>query len=134
MKQMAIGQKWKTRDGSAAEITGHNASTNYEWFGTVAGQTGCWTQNGSAYNYSASDLIELYEDVTPKSALDIQISGSHYKDMVIQPVEFIHRNKLSFIVGNVIKYVCRADKKGGATDLEKARHYIDLLIELEKAK
>ncbi len=65
------------------------------------------------------------------NALDIQVGGSHYKDMVIQPVEFIYKNKIGFIPGNVIKYVCRADKKGGVEDLKKARHYIDLLIELE---
>ena len=60
-----------------------------------------------------------------------QVGGSHYKDFVIQPAEFIHKNKLSFLVGNVIKYCCRYGAKGGKTDLLKARHYIDLLIELE---
>jgi hypothetical protein len=33
--------------------------------------------------------------------------------------------------GNVIKYVSRWRKKNGIADLEKAKHYIDLLIELE---
>jgi hypothetical protein len=33
--------------------------------------------------------------------------------------------------GNVIKYVSRWKEKNGIKDLEKAKHYIDLLIELE---
>ena len=63
-----------------------------------------------------------------------QVGGSHYKDMAIQPVEFIHRNKIGFIEGSVIKYVCRWRNKGGAEDLRKARHFLDLLIEMEQAK
>jgi hypothetical protein len=65
------------------------------------------------------------------SALEKQVSGSHYKDFPIQPVEFIHRNNIPYIEGNVIKYISRWRDKGGLADLEKAKHYIDLLIELE---
>ena len=36
-----------------------------------------------------------------------QIGGSHYKDMKIQPSEFINDNKLLFAEGNAIKYICR---------------------------
>jgi len=65
------------------------------------------------------------------SALEKQVSGSHYKDFPIQPVEFIHKNNIPYIEGNVIKYISRWRDKGGLADLEKAKHYIDLLIELE---
>lgn len=65
------------------------------------------------------------------SAFDTQVSGSHYRDMPIQPAEFIHRNGLGYIVGCVIKYLCRYKSKNGRQDLEKARHYIALLIESE---
>ena len=68
------------------------------------------------------------------TALDQQIGGSHYKDFAIQPVEFIHRNGIDFLSGNVIKYVCRWKSKGGLNDLEKAKHYIELLIELSTTK
>lgn len=60
-----------------------------------------------------------------------QVGGGHYRDMVIQPVEFIHANSIGYFEGNVIKYVTRWRKKNGIADLEKARHYIDLLIQLE---
>lgn len=61
-----------------------------------------------------------------------QIGGRHYADMVIQPFEYIHKNGLGFAEGSVIKYVSRWRKKGGIQDLEKARHFIDLLIEMER--
>lgn len=67
-----------------------------------------------------------------KSALELQVGGTHYKDMAIQPVEFIHANNIGFLEGNVIKYVSRWRNKNGIADLEKAKHYIELLIELEK--
>lgn len=69
---------------------------------------------------------------TVEEAIHRQVAGSHYKDMPIQPAEFIHANALGYFEGNVVKYVSRWRKKGGVADLEKAKHYIDLLIELEK--
>ena len=65
------------------------------------------------------------------SALKEQVAGSHYKDMAIQPFEYIHRNNIGFAEGSVIKYVSRWRSKGGIDDLKKARHFIDLLIEME---
>lgn len=64
--------------------------------------------------------------------LETQINGSHYKELAIQPVEFIHANGIGYMEGNVIKYVTRWRSKGGVADLHKARHYIDLLLELEQ--
>jgi len=58
-----------------------------------------------------------------------QVGGSHYKDMVVQPSEFINKNKLQFAEGNAIKYICRHAHKGEVQDLEKAKHYIDMIIE-----
>lgn len=66
-----------------------------------------------------------------KTALSFQVGGSHYKDFKIQPIEFIHANKIPFFEANAIKYLCRWRNKNGIQDLEKAKHYIDLLIELE---
>ena len=68
------------------------------------------------------------------SSLSKQVSGSHYKDLPIQPVEYIHANALGYMEGNVIKYISRWRKKNGIADLEKAKHYIELLIELETHK
>ena len=67
----------------------------------------------------------------PKTALARQEGGQHYKDMAIQPFEYIHANGIGFAEGCVIKYVSRWRAKGGVEDLKKARHFLDLLIEAE---
>ena len=64
--------------------------------------------------------------------LKTQVSGSHYKNFKIQPVEFIYSNNIPFIEGNIIKYICRWKDKNGIDDLEKIKHYCDLLISLSK--
>ena len=65
------------------------------------------------------------------SALDVQIGGVHYAAKAIQPAQYIHANDIGFFEGNVIKYVTRWKDKGGLEDLRKAKHYIELLLELE---
>ena len=64
---------------------------------------------------------------------DTQVGGNHYKDMKIQPAEFINKNEMKFAEGNAIKYICRHVNKGGLQDLEKAKHYIDMIIERDYA-
>lgn len=66
-----------------------------------------------------------------RSALDSQVGGDHYKSMKIQPAEYIHANCIPFLEGNAIKYLSRWRAKNGVADLQKARHCIELLIELE---
>lgn len=65
------------------------------------------------------------------SALDKQVSGDHYKDCKIQPIEYIFANGLSYLEGNVIKYTTRHSKKNGRKDIEKAIHYLELILEME---
>ena len=60
-----------------------------------------------------------------------QIGGNHYLKYKIQPIEFILKNDIPFIEGNIIKYVLRHKQKNGIEDLKKAKHYIDLLIDHE---
>ena len=67
------------------------------------------------------------------SAYKKQIGGRHYMDMAVQPSEFINKNKLQFAEGNAIKYICRHANKGEVQDLEKAKHYIDMIIERDYA-
>lgn len=63
------------------------------------------------------------------SAHDRQVGGHHYKDMAIQPSDFITKNGLSWNCGNAVKYICRHKAKNGREDLEKAIHYLELEIE-----
>ena len=66
------------------------------------------------------------------SKLREQVGGDHYSKLAIQPVTYINANGLSYLQGNVIKYVTRYKDKNGLQDLQKAKHYIDMLIELEE--
>lgn len=68
------------------------------------------------------------------SALEKQIGGDHYRKLKIQPMEYSMANGLDPCQHTIIKYVTRFRDKGGIADLEKAKHTIDLLIELERAK
>lgn len=65
-------------------------------------------------------------------ASDKQVGGSHYKDCKIQPVEYIVGNDLTFLEGNIIKYITRHRRKGeGRKDIEKVIHYAEMILEME---
>ena len=58
-----------------------------------------------------------------------QVGGNHYKDMVMQPSEFINKNRLPFAEGSAIKYICRHAVKGKEQDIDKAIHYLEMILE-----
>lgn len=66
------------------------------------------------------------------SALNVQVGGSHYKNMAMQPVEFAVKARLSFIQGCIVKYVSRYKSKNGKQDIEKVIHFAKLAIELNE--
>jgi len=57
------------------------------------------------------------------------ISPSYYQKGSIEVTDYITSNEMSFIEGNIIKYVTRYKDKSGIQDLRKARWYLDKLIE-----
>lgn len=98
-------------------------------------QTGKWW-DGDSPGRKARFPANQYAvpDTTAAPSLDplaSQVGGSHYKDYTIQPVEFIHANKLPFLEGCVIKRVCRHRAKNGAEDIRKAIHELQLILKLE---
>lgn len=62
-------------------------------------------------------------------ASERQVGGSHYKDLPIQPGEYIRKNGIGWYEGNAIKYITRHKQKGGKQDIEKAIHYLELVLE-----
>ena len=62
-------------------------------------------------------------------SLNKQVDGDHYKGMKIQPAHFINENQLLFAEGNAIKYICRHKLKGKRKDIEKAMHYLEMILE-----
>ena len=66
---------------------------------------------------------------TNYDSLEEQVGGKHYRNMKIQPAEFINENKLLFAEGNAIKYICRHSVKGKEEDIKKAIHYLEMILE-----
>lgn len=58
-----------------------------------------------------------------------QINPSHYKQGKIETYDFIFEKKLSYALGNVIKYIVRHKFKGGVVDLKKALWYLQREID-----
>ena len=73
-----------------------------------------------------NEMIKNSVQVTKK-----QIGGNHYKDFEIMPIEYISKNKLDFLEGNIIKYISRHKHKNGAEDIKKVIHYAELILELK---
>ena len=84
----------------------------------------CSFFNGS----NAMTNKEMFKGVVYKS-LEEQVGGKHYRSMKIQPAQFINENKLLFAEGNAIKYICRHSMKGKRQDIEKAIHYLEMILE-----
>lgn len=76
--------------------------------------------------------MSFNEGEVRRGALQEQVGGTHYTQMAIQPLEYILANKLDYCEANVVKYVSRWRSKNGIQDLEKAKHYITILIERAK--
>jgi len=70
----------------------------------------------------------MFKDLSYDS-LNKQVDGTHYKGMKIQPAQFINENNLLFAEGNAIKYICRHKLKGKQKDIEKAIHYLEMILE-----
>ena len=80
------------------------------------------------YSHATRSREELRMDSRPS---ETQVGGGHYRKYAIQPSEFIHRNKLGWCEGNAVKYLTRHRDKNGRQDIEKAIHYLQLLLEWE---
>jgi hypothetical protein len=78
-------------------------------------------------------LIEEYEKVFMTKANEKQIGGDHYKSS-IQHWDYVIANDLDYFQAQITKYVTRWRKKGGIKDLEKALHFLEKYIEVEKMK
>ena len=84
------------------------------------------------HTHERKEMIPMIEEHNP---LDIQVAGGHYKGKRIQPVEYISANNLNFLEGCVVKRITRWRDKPSAErfqDLEKIKHEVDLLIEMER--
>lgn len=79
------------------------------------------------------------DDITPqewdkvgkKAPLERQVGGDHYKNLSIQPIEYVMANGMDYCEANIVKYITRHHAKGGAEDVRKVIHYAELLLQLK---
>ena len=68
----------------------------------------------------------LTKSSTKREAVDKVNHPPHYKVGGIETIDFIEAKKLNYNLGNVIKYITRADHKGSRNeDLKKALWYLN---------
>ena len=107
---------------------GESVDLKPEWLKLASHEDILNSENMREQAYNAASYIADEHEVNP---MEIQVGGDHYKKCKIQPVEYIHANGLDFFQGNIVKYITRFRDKGGKADLEKIKHYCNMLIELE---
>lgn len=66
--------------------------------------------------------------------LDKQVGGQHYKNMKIQPIDYILQNNLGYCEANVIKYISRHKTKNKKQDILKAIHYCEIILRTQYAE
>ncbi len=74
-------------------------------------------------------LNKVYDNASDEEDELWNKGGDYYKEYKIQPSQFINKNELGFAEGNVIKYICRHKSKGKKSDILKAIHYCEMIIE-----
>lgn len=96
-----------------------------------------WQENKAFW--AAEHAAECATQIPQKQkASSTQVGGSHYKHFKIQPYQYCYENNLNNLQSEIISYVSRYPFKWKDNvakqieDLEKAKHSIDLLIELIK--
>jgi len=128
-------KKNRQQTGALKKVSG--PTPNEIWFVDNATSI-MYRENGTCHTDPSQscdeDIVDTIVDSTPSSANAIQHGGTHYKSKAIEPWDYIAANQLGYFEGNVVKYVSRWKEKGGITDLKKAIHFIQKLIEVEEAK
>jgi len=99
------------------------------------GQESLRNKNRRKKRMLTAQMAKPTDPMPEQTPLQKQTGGTHYKNMPIQPAEYAEKNGLSLLEGNVVKYITRWKLKGQPlSDLEKAKHCIDLLIEIHGVK
>jgi hypothetical protein len=83
---------------------------------------------------NTEELVRDLKDFANRQFDDITKPEHYCAGFQIEPLDYILKNGLDFLEGNIIKYISRYDMKGGVKDLNKAKFYLDKLIERETRK
>jgi len=131
LEKALAGHPLVTRGGRP--VTGFWQSDNntYPFKATAGGFSRIYTAAGFYYDSGEEDSLDLLLAIEEETPSQQQVGGAHYKSLPIQPAEYCQKNGLHWCEANVVKYVTRHREKGGRQDIEKAIHYLELLLELE---
>lgn len=128
-----VGDRVRFKDGSK-HFEGVGAVTCVDNWGVTYVQS----EGGDDYslypNGLFGDRIELLPEVPAVTGLPKQVGGDHYAKMAITPTQYVLANDIGWCEANAIKYLSRWKVKNGLQDLEKALHYVEILIAEVKAK
>ena len=91
----------------------------------------CNGDRAETSGYCTECSIALYYSPEKDNPLTTQVGGDWYKNLKIQPIDYVMSNDLNYLQGAVVKYITRHKAKGGKEDLLKAIHCTELLIKYE---
>lgn len=123
--KIEVGKSYKTRSGDKVIISEINEDGVYPIIGTILEEVqrdSDWTLDGkyAGLAQSDADIVSEWEEESVNHP-------NHYggSDNPYEAIKVIEAWQLNFNLGNVIKYISRAGKKGSKTeDLQKALWYL----------
>ena len=88
--------------------------------------------NKTVYAHMNTGDEKDWDQAIDRLATNNQVAGTHYKQSRIQPIDYIYANNLSYNLGSCLKYITRSkgEKSDRVTDLLKAKHFIDLELQM----
>lgn len=130
--KIEVGKTYKLRDGNKAIITEINEVGDFPVHGAIffsGGQSnGSWTIDGKFSKHTLYDIVSEWEDESVNHWEDEAVNHpSHYggSENPYETIKVIEAWELNFNLGNVVKYISRAGKKGSKIeDLQKALWYL----------
>jgi len=130
MKYIASHPRAKAKDIAKAL----KVSVNSVYQTTYLAKKGSKRPSTTAPNAQMS--LALFSSSSKKEVKDNVNHPAHYKTGGIETIDFIEAKNLSYNLGNVVKYITRADYKGNKIeDLKKAQWYLNREVSnLEKSK
>ena len=87
-------------------------------------------ENGGKCSLDSCEPSEFIRYNMPKTSMVSH--PAHYTQGKIEVIDFIEDQKMNYLEGNVIKYICRYKFKNGIQDLGKAKWYLERLIKSMK--
>ena len=119
----------RAKPSQIARATGATVSNVYATFAYDRGKKAGPKKAASKWKVLAvATSNKPINDLQPKA--DPVNHPAHYKVGGIETIDFIEAKKLNYNLGNVVKYLTRADHKGNRLqDLQKAQWYLEREIQ-----